>query len=206
MGFFDVFKKRKPEMTQVPHATGESRAAAAAPIDYSPLIEMAAIISNGDSKVATDITLLATDSAAFSAQHREWLADFGYETDEALGPEEIRDIFAYWLVGYETPFEYGAYIDWKEAPEEITAQLDAALEKLGYPLTTAEIAIEETGTSADTMAALSAISNLCEMSGFALAILDTESDSYHLFIVPAESYGRLVALADSLDYRVYSAD
>ncbi|MBC9954096.1 hypothetical protein ICM05_05475 [Leucobacter sp. cx-42] len=205
MGFFDLFKKQKPGIAQEPQAAGASPSAAA-PIDYSPLIEMAAIISNGDAKVATDITLLATDPAAFSAQHREWLADFGYEADEELGSEEIRDIFAYWLVGYETPFEYGAYIDWKEAPEEITAQLDAALEKLGYPLTTAEIAIEETGTADDTMTALSAISNLCEMSGFALAILDTESDSYHLFIVPAESYDRLVALAESLDYRVYSAD
>ena len=33
--------------------------------------------------------------------------------------EVIRDIFAYWLAGYENDCAFGCYINWKEMSDEI---------------------------------------------------------------------------------------
>lgn len=199
MGIFDRFKKRAPEAV----APVQPVAIEASPdIDYTPLIEMAEIISNGDAAAVADISLLVTDPDAFSVRHRSWLNDFGYEDHVAFSDVEVRDSFAYRLAGYETPFGFGAYIDWKEAPEEITAQLDVVLKNLGYPVDTSSLNLE----NEHTWEALVLIARHLEESDLKLAILDTESDCYHLYVVPTASFFRLVTLAASLDIRVHSAD
>lgn len=196
MGFLDFFSRKHND------------AAAAAPADppivesaggYAALVPLAGIMSGGNAQVAADISPLASSYDAFRAAHPAWceameLDDYEEDTDR------VRDAFAYWLAGYDTELQFGAYIDWKEAPDEIIAQLQGVTEALGIELGLSEL---EFSDDEFTDAALARIAAHVAARDYTLAVLDTDSDSYHLFLVPSSQYARLNELAESVKFSVY---
>ncbi len=196
MGIFDFFS-RKPRA-----ASPATAPEPAPPVDYAALVPMAAIISNDDAQVAADIALLATGYETFRAAYPGWCETMSFGE---VAPEHedatVRDVFVYWLAGYETPFHYGAYIDWKAAPEDIVWQLERAAASLHAPLDFADIPF---AADEDTEAALERIAQHVRARGYALTVIDTESDSYHLYLVPETEYDRLVTLGASVGFRIFS--
>ncbi|KIP51673.1 hypothetical protein SD72_13970 [Leucobacter komagatae] len=108
-------------------------------------------------------------------------------------------MFTFWLAGYETPFSYGAYVDWKEAAEEVVARLQGVLGKLGLPIDLGEVLFQG---DEDTFDALVLIARFLDERDHALVVIDTESDSYHLYIVPEAAVDRLVGLGASVGFSI----
>lgn len=201
MGLFDFFSRdRRPRRAEDPPAGSGERVPAA--VDYSPLVPMAALISNDDAQVAADMTLLAAGYDSFRAAHPDWCAKMRFgDVEPAHYDATIREVFVYWLVGYDTPFTYGAYIDWKEETGDIVWQLERVTTSLGISLGLAEIAFSG---EEDTEAALRQIAHHVNERGYALTVIDTESDSYHLYLVPQAEYERMVTLGAAVGFRVYT--
>jgi len=198
MGIFDFFSRKRAAGSA--GAVPQPPQDVAAPIDYAPLVPMAALISNDDPQVAADMALLAAGYETFRAAYPGWCETMSFGD---VAPEHydatVRDVFVYWLAGYDTPFQYGAYIDWKAAPEDIVWQLERAAASLHAPLDVA--AIPFSGDE-DTATSLERIAQHVRARGYALTVIDTESDSYHLYLVPETEYGRIVALGASVGFTV----
>ena len=157
--------------------------------------EIAAILTNHDENAVADMRLLVNDHVAFASKYADWFEEMEFDSDwYAL-------IAAYFIVGYETKYKYGAYIDWKEASEEIVWGLNDAALHLGYTLNLGEVAFDD---SDFTDVALRKIHNFLLTKGYSLVNWDTESDCYHLFIVPTEKYDALVQLGKSMGIRLCS--
>lgn len=201
MGLFDFFSRdRRGRQTEQPSAAPGERVPAA--VDYSPLVPMAALISNDDPRVAADMALLAAGYDSFRAAHPEWCATMQFgDIEPAHYDATIRDVFVYWLAGYNTPFTYGAYIDWKEETGDIVWQLERVTSSLGVSLGLAEIAFPG---DEDTEAALRQIAQHVSERGYTLTVIDTESDSYHLYVVPQAEYERMVTLGAAVGFRIYT--
>jgi len=170
--------------------------------DYSGLPEMADIISNGNQQVISDIALLVHNWATFIFEHPDWCGEMGYTNDD-FGLHEhdtVRDVFADWLCGYDAvddksknpALQFGASIDWKQKTDDIIWALKEAGKNLGYTLELDKIIF-----SGDefTDKALNVIGDYLLGKGYMLIDLDTESDSYHLFIIQGKDYDRLIQLA-----------
>lgn len=201
MGILNFFS-RKRTAAEVGGGPG-ARAAAlvdAPPVDYSALVPMGAIISNNDPQVAADMELLAAGVERFRAAHPEWVgAMFPAEMPAGSEFAVTREVFTFWLAGYETPFSYGAYVDWKEATEEVVARLQGVLGKLGLPIDLGEVLFQG---DEDTFDALVLIARFLDERDHALVVIDTESDSYHLYIVPEAAVDRLVGLGASVGFSI----
>lgn len=178
----------------------DAPSADAAPVSYAALVPMAELISNGDPRVTADIELLAEGYERFRAAHPEWcdrMFPEGVESDSEF--PVIREVFTFWLAGYDTPFGYGSYVDWKEETEDVVASLQAVLDRLGVPVALDEVSFPG---DEDTEEALVIIAGALRERGHALVAIDTESDSYHLYVVPQAELERLVALGDSVGFAV----
>ena len=184
MGAVKVFSRHAP---QQPAATIPP-----VPFDYSRLPTLAALITSNDETAVADIQLLVHDSAAFAAKYADWLAELDFK------PDWCDLITAYFLTGYDTPYKYGTYIDWKEEPAEIIHGLQAAATHLGYVLPFDEFEFDN-GIFTDV--ALRALRVFLLTKGYSLVTWDTESDCYHLFIVPFEKHDELVKLGQSMGIR-----
>lgn len=174
--------------------------AEAPPVDYSALVPMGAIISNNDPQVAVDMELLAAGTDRFQEAHPEWCETM-FPGGIPAGSEfpVVREIFTFWLAGYETPFEYGAYIDWKAATDEVTASVQGVLGTLGLPIDLGEMFFQG---NEHTFDALVLIARFLSERDHALVVIDTESDSYHLYVVPEAAVDRLVALGASVGFAI----
>jgi len=197
MGWFDLFinRTKKAEGDAVPEFASE-------PVNFMPLIEMATIISHDDPQVAEDIALLVADPSEFRSQHEAWFAEMSYPWPGTPSSEDMLFVFAYWLVGYETPHAYGAYIDWKQEPNDILSELQLVLDKLQYPVRIMDLQFDKPETY--TWDALVQIARHLDTTNYTLAIIDTKSDSYHLYIVPSSSFSKFVALAESVRFTVHT--
>ena len=174
-----------------PRFTGEERE-----IDGESLIELAGILTHGDERAVAEITRLVQDFEGFAAEHREWC-----EAVQSEGGRHTRTLlfFAYWLAGVDVlddpdknpPAVFGAYIDWKEAADEILLWLEEAAGNLQYAL---DFDIPFSGEES-TDAALKKIRDHLLSQGFTLFTLDTGGDCHHLFIVPLKERERLLRLA-----------
>jgi peptidoglycan/xylan/chitin deacetylase (PgdA/CDA1 family) len=199
LGLFDFLKSRTKEEKTDSKPVSTARPAT----DYRALVEMAAIISNRDKDVETCFSELVQNEAAFCEKHAAWCE----EMLEFVNPQDRRarllQIFTYWLTGYDTDAKYGAYIDWKEEPEEIIYSLRRTVERLGYPLDMEDISF---GEDEDTFEALKIIDQYLRARGYVLAILDTDSDCYHLYTIPQEGYAKLKELGHSVGFSFYTAE
>ena len=202
MGIFDLFRKKdkqeKPSIEGMKQATEQQ--SVIEQHDYSSIVEIADIITNGDRQAISDMELLAQDTNKFYITYKLWC-------DEMLQGEcQKQDIFfvlAYWLTGYSVqnfnnPNCFGWYIDWKEETGEILLGLKEPIEKLGYPLSLDDIPF--TGEEF-TDEALEIIDRHFMKKGYHLIFQDTDSDCYHLFIVKSGDYERLVKLGEEIGIR-----
>lgn len=194
MGIFDFLKPNKEDKS-VPSVEPVK--------DYHVLVEMAGIISGNNEAVKADFFMLVQDVTTFCAKHAEWCEEILDCVDPYDRHTQLLVIFAYWLTGYDTDFKYGAYIDWKEETEEITSSLQEAIDNLGYPLKVEEIDVEDDD---DTYEVLKKIHRYLNKKGYALAILDTDSDCYHLFVTTHESCTRLQKLGHTVDFCFRAAE
>ncbi|EUJ40191.1 hypothetical protein PWEIH_04628 [Listeria weihenstephanensis FSL R9-0317] len=186
MGIFDFFQKK---------TVGASDADA---VDYSKLIEIARILSNDNKGLVDDATLMANDYEKFQQTYEKWCLEMW---EDSLDNHNARLLTAaYWFVGYETSHQFGAYIDWKEETEDILWQLKSAIDSLGYSLNLDKIVF--TGEEA-TDEALDKINAYFLMEGYTLVTLDTDSDCYHLFIIPNEKLDRLICLGQSIGFTFF---
>ncbi|MDR2087620.1 MAG: hypothetical protein LBP72_10705 [Dysgonamonadaceae bacterium] len=171
--------------------------------NYNVLPEMAGLLANQNELAVSDISLLASQPDKFMLVHKEWFAGMDWDDSDGFNKypdESMLNTFAYWLAGYEATdnaadnpkYKFGAYIDWKEETEDIILQLAEAAKNLGYSLAPEQIVFN--GDEA-TDEALSKISDHFSAEGYVLLSLDTDSDSYHLFIIRGKDYNRLMQLA-----------
>lgn len=201
MGMFDFLKSDK---NQEPGEKTE-KIAPHEKHNYSSCVEVAKILTNNDERAVADIALLVKDVNAFWDKYWTWCEELFlevYEIDETFIP----DIFAFWLVGHDTsifcnPNKFGLYIDWKEDPREIGPGFEYPLKLLGYPLSFDDIHF--TGDEY-TFDALEWIGKQFWKKGYNLVTLDTGSDSYHLFIVPALEFPRLKRLGQRAGLQFFS--
>lgn len=198
MGLFNFLKPRK-EVDEKPKPFSTVDTAK----DYRVLVEMASIISRHNKDVIADFSELVQDDDAFCEKHMEWCEEMLDCVDPQDRHTRLLVIFAYWLTGYDTDFKYGAYIDWKEEPEEITGNLQKALDNLEYPTNIEEITF---GENEDTFESLKIINSHLRKQGYTLVILDTNSDCYHLFVTMQEDYIKLQKLGKSVDFHFSTAE
>lgn len=150
------------------------------------LIEITKILTENDAEAVGNITLLVEQPEKFVEQYPEWIENM------ELSPDDEADILtAYWLTGYDTVADFGAYIDWKEWSEEIIAQLAPGVRKKGYSIDLNAVPIIEDET---TDVFLERLKNYLEQHDYTLAFWDIGGDSYHLYIIPKTSFARLEAL------------
>ncbi|MBO1305987.1 hypothetical protein JZO70_07435 [Enterococcus sp. 669A] len=188
MGLFDWLKKEKIIESE---DVSEPKQ-----IDYHPLIEVAKIITQNHGEAVEVIRLLVENPQKFEELHYDWVQAMG------LSPAHHPDILAaYWLTGYDSPHDFGAYIDWKEATEDILWNLEPSIKKKNYPLDLSDITF--TGEEF-TDEALENIKQFLEDKGFTLICWDTDSDSYHLFMVELTEVNQLVALGQKMEVRFYN--
>lgn len=167
--------------------------------DYTNIVEIARILTNGNADVVRDFTLLAQDHEAFAAKYADWCGKMLGDSPER--DEAMLCMTAYWLAGHDTPYKFGGYIDWKEATEEINAHLEEAIANLGYPLDMKAVAF--TGEEF-TDEALTKIDAYFREKGYTLVSLDSGGDCYHLFVVPLNDFDRLVRLGANLGLRFFN--
>lgn len=193
MKIFDFFKKKNEEIIdeELNNKTFKK--------DFRNLIDITKILTDNNIEVIEDIKLMVDDHDNFSNKYKTWIEnmDFSFEDTD----EEKLLIFPYFIIGYDTKYKYGSYIDWKEEPEEIVEQLKITVDKLNYDinLSKVEIIFEE-----DTDEFLERLNNYLKTINYTLVTLDTDSDSYHLFIAKEKDFDKLVELGKSIDIKFYN--
>lgn len=226
MGLFDRFKRDTPAAAP---AAGQPSPAqqgdAAAPPPYVPpvaapqptapqqvvpqqpsapqsaLVQLAAIVTRGNPQVAADMQLLAAGYPHFRAVHPAWCEGMGFD-DFDTDVDRTRDMFIYWLAGEDTPFSFGATIDWREFRVEVLAQLADIESRLGAVFGLDEVPFgSETSTEAD----LALIARHMWGYGWALTVIDGDGDEYHLFVVPAVEFAQFAALGTQLGWVIRMA-
>ena len=110
-------------------------------------------------------------------------------------------IAAYWLTGYQTPFDFGGYIDWKEETEEILYSLEGSIKNKKYDVDLESIAFSDDDFS-DMV--LLKINSYLKKKDFMLVNWNTKSDSYHLFIIKSKDYAELVQCGKEINVRFHS--
>lgn len=165
--------------------------------DYTPIIEIAAIISGGDEQVTRDFTELIRDRKSFLEKHGDWCNELMEDIEPQREHHFLLMVLAFWLTGYDTNFKYGAYIDWKEETDEIVDSLSEVIRNLSYPVSPKEInfTYEE-----DTWEVLKMINAHFQKKGYVLCCLNTHSDCYHLFITTEKDFERLEKLGKLVDF------
>lgn len=155
------------------------------------LVELAALLANDNEQAVATIKLLVEKPEEFEEKFADWL----YETDFSVF-EDTKIIAAYLLTGYELGNiqQFGAYIDWKEETDEILKSLEFVTKNKGYSIDFKNEHFDQK----NTQNALYEISNFLKNKGFLLIYWDTDSDSYHLFIVALSDFDKLISLGNEL--------
>lgn len=134
----------------------------------------------------------------FTERNKIWLQEM-----ELSAYTDVKIIIPYWLVGYdldESHGIYGIYIDWKEESSEIVAQLNEIINEKKYPIDLSQIEFKEDFTDE----VLKMIDNYMSKRNYRLVCWDTDSDSYHLFIILSAYYDELKKLGRSLNINFFT--
>lgn len=184
MGFFEKWFGRPPTTEYDPKTV--------------PLADIAAILSHNDREAVADIRQMLADPQAFAERYEHWLAAFDFSPTR-----DAELILAYFLVGYETPYEYGGYFDWKVGADEVVQTLAAVFERLGISLDFDRL-VYGGSESPETM--FVKIDKLLVGKGYTLMCWNTQSDSYHVFPVPLAECRRLFDLGNAAGISFYRFD
>jgi hypothetical protein len=199
-----LFGKSQP----VPTASVESESQFT--YDYSVLPELARILTNKNAQAEAEMLQLAESVSLFVQHHQSWCEELDFTDfvqDKAKRQEETLLLFSYWLAGYgmeddstKEPKPFAAYIDWKEETEDIIWKLEMAKENLGYDFSLENIKFDN---SEFTDKVLEMIDDFLSTKGFTLCALDTQSDSYHLFMLAQQDFANLQLLGGKVGFRFY---
>ena len=139
------------------------------------LIELAAIVSNGNDNVVRDVTGLVRDPAGFVEAHKDWYeSEFADLADDDNA--DFTDVFTYWLVESHV----GALISRDTEPGTLRRKLSEMEMTLGYPLHVSQL--DFTGEE-EIDELLDLIGTELESEGFGLYRMDIDADSSLLLIV-----------------------
>jgi len=150
---------------------------------------IAELLAPGEGEVAARVLLAYDNPEAYVREHEERLERRGID-------EPIDELAWIALVDALADHRLLGEIDWKEAPEEIRATLDALATSPQNPWAWHDP--EEDFPTFDFLERAGAESYA---AGTALAVLDIESDCYPLVYLPAARAGELVELATGAGYR-----
>lgn len=199
---FGLFgKKNKLKETSERTKQAETKTYLKKECDYGSLAEITRILTNGDAQAIEDMTLLAKDSIAFMQKYKVWCDDMLTDITDLHSVTLVAT--AYWLTGYAVagvapPCHYGAYVDWKEAADDILWNLQEPIQNLGYSIPLSEISFSNQECTDEV---LQIMNDYCVTQGYALVALDTDSDCYHLFIVKTKDFDKLVALCNKIEFK-----
>ena len=157
------------------------------------------ILTNYNQVVIEEMKELAEDGKSFYLKYQNWCEGIVEDIEKVEQYEKV--LYAYWTVGYEKELKYGAYIDWKESGGEIINQLCMVTENLGYKVQLEEYEYSE---EEETEEIIKGIDGCLEKKGYRLVILDTDSDSYHLYMIKANDYDELIENGKEITYRFYN--
>ncbi|WP_206784963.1 DUF6630 family protein [Amycolatopsis sp. MtRt-6] len=148
------------------------------------LLAVAGLLAPDTPQVAAHAAAAHDDPEAFVREHAERLDERGIDEPFELLP---------WTALVDALTDHGllAEIDWKEAPDEITAGLRALRSAPAADEVWAELAHSELPTDEF----LDAAGNRLRDTGTVLAVLDIESDCYPLVLLPSTRADDLVSLA-----------
>ncbi|WP_157455698.1 hypothetical protein [Carnobacterium maltaromaticum] len=165
-------------------------------IGYQPLIEIAKILTDDDYKAVESIKMLVNSPEDFKVNYHDWLEEMDFSI------ESMSDIIAaYWLTGYDTPHDFGGYIDWKSEKEEILFSLEESIKNKNYVLNLKDIVFSDDDFND---VALFKTSNYLKENGYILVNWNTDSDSYHIFVINKKDYDNLVILGKEMNIRFHS--
>ena len=157
------------------------------------------ILTNHNQIVVEEMKELAEDGKNFYIKYHDWCGEIVEDIEEVGEYEKV--LYAYWTVGYNREKEYGAYIDWKENGSEIIDQLCKAIENLGYEVQLEKYEYDE---EEETDEIIKGIDRYLMDKGYRLVILDTDSDSYHLYVIKANEFDELIEQGKRIKYRFYN--
>ena len=157
------------------------------------------ILTNQNQIVVEEMKELAEDGKSFYIKYQDWCGEIVEDIEEVDQYEKV--LYAYWTVGYNREKGYGAYIDWKESGSEIIAQLYEAIENIGYEIKLEEYEYDE---EEETEEIIKGIDGYLKDKGYRLVVLDTDSDSYHLYVIKANEFDELIEQGKQIKYRFYN--
>lgn len=166
------------------------------------IAKLAYIVSNGYMPVVEDFKLMANDYDKFLADNKIWCDEIVCLTENIEDQKML--IFAYWLTGCSIEgfdqelLAFGAFFDWKESIDEVVSQLKKVNKNLNYDINLNDFEIEEDEEDLDLE--LKRIAEFVEKQNYALLYLDTNSDSYHLFVVRLSDVSEVLALSESVGF------
>ncbi|BDR58227.1 DUF6630 family protein [Xylocopilactobacillus apicola] len=107
--------------------------------------------------------------------------------------ESLDSTVAYFLCGidennnYDSKFDFGAYLDWKDGGEEMVESLEQGIlnKKYSLDLTEIEFSDEEPETG------LKEISEFLEPTAYRLINWDIDGDCYNLFVIPKDKWAQI---------------
>ncbi len=162
----------------------------------SNIIELSKILTNNDSQMVEDITMLSDDFDGFVKAHKEWCVDLGVANKD--DQFDILNAFAFWLCGHDNDRKvFGAYIDWKEEMSEVVLWLKDVVDNLGYSVNFDALVVDD---KMDTFKALQKIDEFLKKSDYTLFTLDIGNDCYHLFITTIKDFDRVKSLGDEIGF------
>ncbi|MEO6083156.1 MAG: DUF6630 family protein [Umezawaea sp.] len=156
------------------------------------LIAIAALLAPGEPDVADR----AVQAHAYPDSY---LRDHADRLDERGIDEPVPELAWIALIDALTDRGLLAEVDWKEATAEITAQLRGLRSSPAQP--EAWTWLDTTDTDLVTYDFLELAGRELRDAGIALAVLDIESDSYPLVLLPADRATDLVTLAATAGFR-----
>ncbi|MDR3157982.1 MAG: hypothetical protein LBU11_03005 [Zoogloeaceae bacterium] len=170
------------------------------------LMEIARIISNGDTEVIRDITECVADPRAYYLKHHdddgemEWTDEEGISFSVQEGWEE-----ECWqeLADALQRGKYAWLIDWKGEPEEILDILQRVADQSGFKVVMNDLAVQ--GDRAQTQPlepVLHDIAKLLAEKGIVLGTVDIDGDCYVLFLTRPPQKHKLAELAQSIGRRI----
>ena len=149
------------------------------------------ILTNGNENVVESSNEIIRDIKQFYSNNEEWFSKLLFDEDEI--EDAVVSIYAYWLIGYEleAKYQYGVSCDLTSYAEGIVENLEDVFKNLRYEVDFSNIEFED---DIDVQDALVQIDEYMEKEGYRLVALDTDSDSYNLFVAKSNEYDELLEL------------
>lgn len=166
-------------------------------IDENNIIDITKILTEDDKESVEAISLLVKNKNEFKRKFEGWLNEYDFSVEE-----ESDIITAYLLTGFnaDSPYDFGAFIDWKEHYTEIIWSLKNSIVNKKYELYLDDIIFSNDECGED---ALNVISGFLVDTDFILVHWDTGGDCYHLFIIHNNKWNELIKFGNKMDINFY---